>query len=41
MTYSSSQGTFKEAWRLRWQPEYLVTLIEKARYGTTVAAAAS
>jgi hypothetical protein len=35
------EGTFKEGWRLRWRPEYLVALIERARYGTTVQAAAS
>jgi hypothetical protein len=35
------EGTFKEGWRLRWQPEFLVALIERARYGTTVHAAAS
>lgn len=40
LTSASGQGTFKEAWRLRWQPEYLVALIERARYGTTVQAAA-
>jgi hypothetical protein len=41
VTYARGEGTFKEAWRLRWQPEYLVALIERARYGTTVRAAAS
>lgn len=41
VTYARGEGTFKEAWRLRWQPEYLVALIERARYGTTVQAAAS
>ena len=41
VTHASGEGTFKEAWRLRWQPEYLVALIERARYGTTVRAAAS
>jgi uncharacterized protein DUF5682 len=35
------EGTFKEGWHLRWQPEYLVALIERARYGTTVQAAAT
>ena len=40
VTVASGEGTFKEAWRLRWQPEYLVSLIERARYGTTVQAAA-
>lgn len=41
LAFVPGQGTFKEAWRLRWQPEYLVALIERARYGTTVQAAAS
>ncbi len=41
VTVASGEGTFKEAWRLRWQPEYLVTLIEHARYGTTVGSAAT
>jgi hypothetical protein len=41
MVSAPGQGTFKEGWRLRWQPEFLVSLIERARYGTTIAAAAS
>lgn len=40
VTVARGAGTFKEAWRLRWQPEFLVALIERARYGTTVQAAA-
>lgn len=35
------KGTFKETWALRWQPEHLVTLIEKGAAGNTVAAAAA
>jgi hypothetical protein len=35
-----SRGTFKEAWRLEWQPELEVRLIEQSRWGTTVEAAA-
>jgi hypothetical protein len=38
---ASGEGTFKEGWRLRWRPEFLVALIERARYGTTVQSAAS
>jgi hypothetical protein len=34
-------GTFKEGWRLHWQPEYIVALIERARYGTTIERAAT
>jgi hypothetical protein len=41
VTVASGEGTFKEAWRLHWQPEYLVSLIERARYGTTVSSAAT
>ncbi|HEX9515694.1 MAG TPA: DUF5682 family protein [Streptosporangiaceae bacterium] len=36
-----SAGTFREGWLLRWRPEFVVSLIENARYGTTVAAAAT
>lgn len=38
---ASSTGTFKEAWELRWEPEFAVTLVEASRYGTTIASAAS
>jgi hypothetical protein len=41
VTHASGEGTFKEAWHLRWQPAYLVALIERARYGTTVRSAAA
>jgi hypothetical protein len=34
-------GTFREEWRLRWQPEFAVHLVEGSMYGTTVAAAAT
>lgn len=34
------QGTFHENWRLQWQPEYSVALIEAGIWGTTVATAA-
>jgi Family of unknown function (DUF5682) len=36
-----SAGTFRETWRLRWEPELAVRLVERSAYGTTVAAAAS
>ncbi len=36
-----SAGTFREGWLLRWRPEFVVSLIEQARYGTTIAAAAT
>jgi hypothetical protein len=34
-------GTFHETWTLRWRPELAVAVIDAARWGTTVAAAAS
>ncbi|GAB1693237.1 DUF5682 family protein [Krasilnikovia sp. M28-CT-15] len=34
-------GTFREAWRLCWQPEFAVRLVEFSMYGTTVSAAAT
>ena len=30
------KGTFWEAWRLAWQPEFAVDLIAASGYGTTV-----
>lgn len=36
-----SKGTFKEAWRLRWEPEMMLSLIEKGIWGNTVEAAAN
>lgn len=35
------KGTFHEEWRLRWDPVYLVRLIEYGRFGSTVRGAAS
>jgi hypothetical protein len=35
-----SAGTFRESWRLRWEPEFAVALIEASAYGTTLRAAA-
>ncbi|WP_433295453.1 DUF5682 family protein [Actinoplanes sp. CA-030573] len=34
-------GTFREEWKLRWQPEFAVRLVEGSMYGTTVASAAT
>ena len=34
-------GTFRESWRLGWQPEFAVDLVEASVYGTTVPAAAT
>jgi hypothetical protein len=36
-----SSGTFRETWRLSWEPELSVRLVELAGYGTTVVAAAT
>lgn len=36
-----SRGSFREVWRLRWQPEYALKLIECSRHGQTVLDAAS
>jgi len=40
-TQSRGKGTFKESWALRWDPEFLVSLIDAAAYGNTVEIAAS
>jgi hypothetical protein len=36
-----SSGTFRETWRLAWEPELSIRLVERSGYGTTVASAAS
>ncbi|MEQ1669314.1 MAG: DUF5682 family protein [Hyphomicrobium sp.] len=36
----SSRGTFRENWRMRWEPEYSVCLAEALVFGTTVEQAA-
>lgn len=36
----SGKGTFKEMWRLQWEPEFSITIIEKGNWGNTVAEAA-
>jgi hypothetical protein len=33
------KGTFKEHWALRWQPEFIVTIVEKGGLGNSVVAA--
>jgi hypothetical protein len=38
---ASGKGTFKEIWRLRWQPEFAVAVIEAGIWGNTVASAAA
>lgn len=37
----SSTGTFRESWRLRWEPELSVRVAEAGVWGTTVLAAAT
>jgi hypothetical protein len=36
----SGKGTFKEQWRLQWDPEFAVSIIEKGNLGNTVVTAA-
>ncbi|NEB10900.1 hypothetical protein G3I32_18975, partial [Streptomyces coelicoflavus] len=40
-TASRSTGTFRETWRLRWEPELSVRVAEAGVWGTTVLAAAT
>lgn len=40
-TFARSKGTFKEAWRLKWEPEMMIALIEKSIWGNTIEIAAS
>ncbi|WP_024610241.1 DUF5682 family protein [Pseudoalteromonas sp. TB64] len=37
----SSRGTFREKWRLIWQPEYAIKLVEHLVYGSTIEQAAN
>lgn len=37
----SGKGTFKESWRILWQPEFTIRLIEAGYWGTTVEQAAT
>jgi hypothetical protein len=37
----SGKGTFKEQWRLRWQPELLIKVIEMGVWGNTIEEAAN
>ena len=37
----SGTGTFKEGWRLAWEPEFAVAIVLASRFGTTVESAAS
>ncbi|EYB67265.1 hypothetical protein DEIPH_ctg046orf0072 [Deinococcus phoenicis] len=38
--HSSGTGTFKEAWTLRWDPEFSVRIVEASRHGNTLVRAA-
>jgi hypothetical protein len=40
-SYASGKGTFKEAWRVQWHPEFAVRLIEAAMFGSSVLEAAT
>ncbi|MDO5681601.1 MAG: DUF5682 family protein [Propionibacteriaceae bacterium] len=37
----TGEGTFKEGWTLRWEPEFVVAVVEASLWGTTVAGAAT
>jgi hypothetical protein len=39
--YAGGKGTFHEIWRLRWQPEFAVELIEAGVWGNTIYDAAT
>lgn len=39
--YATGKGTFKEQWRLQWDPGYSVEIIERGNLGNTVSEAAS
>jgi Family of unknown function (DUF5682) len=39
-TYTAGKGTFKEQWRLQWDPSLSIDIIEKGSWGNTVAEAA-
>lgn len=41
LTGRSAKGSFHEVWRLQWQPEFAVSLIEASRFGGTVATAST
>jgi hypothetical protein len=38
---AAGKGTFKEAWKLRWEPGFAVQLIEAGVFGTTIEQAAA
>jgi hypothetical protein len=38
---TGAKGTFREAWTLKWRPEFAVAIIEAARWGATVPLAAT
>ena len=40
-SHTSGTGTFKEGWRLQWEPEFAIAIIEASRWGNTVATAAT
>lgn len=37
----ANRGTFRETWRLQWQPEFALRIIEATRFGPTVELAAN
>ena len=41
IAHVGGKGTFKEAWRVQWHPEFAVRLIEAAMFGSSVETAAT
>lgn len=41
LSEASGKGTFKEQWRLQWDPAFSIDIIEKGSYGNTVEEATS
>ncbi|MBK1649621.1 DUF5682 family protein [Rhabdochromatium marinum] len=37
----AGKGTFKESWRIKWEPDFEVALIEAGRWGNSIAQAAT
>ena len=41
LQHSGGRGTFHEVWKVRWQPEFAIALIEASRHGHTIEQAAA
>ncbi|HYV90179.1 MAG TPA: DUF5682 family protein [Chitinophagales bacterium] len=40
-TFVAGKGTFKEQWRLQWEPEFSIQIIEKGAWGNSIEEAAT